>query len=165
MIASLRIFAMVAAVSMVWVVAAAQLPKHEKLPLGGVVVGAVISQPFGCTALELEPFDPFCPGRHIHTGIDLAAPTGTEVRSATAGIAHIGLDSNGAGNYVMVEADAHTRIFYCHLSAFRVRSGESVTPGQLIGLVGATGLATGPHVHLEVQVDGSAVDPARWLAP
>jgi murein DD-endopeptidase MepM/ murein hydrolase activator NlpD len=163
-IASLRIVAIVAAASMVWVVVAAQLPSHERLPVGGVVVGAVVSQPFGCTTLELEPFDPFCPGRHIHTGIDLAAPAGTEVRSATAGIAHIGLDSNGAGNYVMVDADAHTRIFYCHLSAFRVRSGESVTPGQLIGLVGMTGLATGPHVHFEVQVDGSSIDPARWLA-
>jgi murein DD-endopeptidase MepM/ murein hydrolase activator NlpD len=163
-IASLRIVAMFAAASMVWVVVAAQLPKHGRLPVGGVVVGAVVSQPFGCTTLELEPFDPFCPGRHIHTGIDLAAPAGTEVRSATAGIAHIGLDSNGAGNYVMVDADAHTRIFYCHLSAFRVRSGELVSAGQTIGLVGMTGLATGSHVHFEVQVDGSSVDPARWLA-
>jgi murein DD-endopeptidase MepM/ murein hydrolase activator NlpD len=163
-IASLRIVAMVAAASMVWVVVAAQLPKHERLPVGGVVVGAVVSQPFGCTTLELEPFDPFCPGRHIHTGIDLAAPTGTEVRSATAGVAHLGLDPNGAGNYVMVDFDAHTRIFYCHLSAFRVRSGDTVTPGQLIGLVGATGLATGPHVHLEVQMDRTSIDPARWLA-
>jgi murein DD-endopeptidase MepM/ murein hydrolase activator NlpD len=164
LIASLRIVAMVAAASMVWVVVAAQLPRHENLPVGGVVVGAVVSQPFGCTTLELEPFDPFCPGRHIHTGIDLAAPIGTEVRSATAGTAHVGLDSNGAGNYVMVDADAHTRIFYCHLSAFRVHSGESVTPGELIGLVGMTGLATGPHVHFEVQVDGTSVDPAKWLA-
>ena len=127
-------------------------------------MGAVVTQPFGCTALEREPFDPFCPGRHIHTGIDLAAPTGAEVRSATAGIAHLGSDPNGAGNYVTVDFDAHTRIFYCHLSAFRVRSGDTVTPGQLIGLVGATGLATGPHVHLEVQVDRTSIDPARWLA-
>ncbi|MHB8612558.1 MAG: M23 family metallopeptidase [Candidatus Dormibacteraceae bacterium] len=160
----LRIVGMVTAASMVWFVVAVQLPTRERLPVDGVVVGAVITQPFGCTTLDLEPFDPFCPGRHIHTGIDLAAPTGAEVRSATAGVVHIGLDSNGAGNYVMVDADTHTRIFYCHLSAFRVRSGESVVAGQPIGLVGMTGLATGSHVHFEVQVDGSSVDPVRWLA-
>jgi len=150
---------------MVWVVVAAQMPSHEKLPLGGVVVGAVVSQRFGCTPLELEPFDPFCPGRHIHTGVDLAAPIGREVHSASAGIAHVGLDPNGAGNFVMVSVDMRTRVFYCHLSEFRVRSGQSVDPGQVIGLVGATGLATGPHVHFEVQIDATSVDPAAWLAP
>jgi murein DD-endopeptidase MepM/ murein hydrolase activator NlpD len=155
---------MVGAVSIVWVVVAAQMPSHERLPVGGVVIGAVVSQRFGCTTLELEPFDPFCPGRHIHTGIDLAAPIGKDVHSATAGIAHIGLDPNGAGNFVMVNVDTHTRVFYCHLSEFRVRSGQSVDPGQVIGLVGATGLATGPHVHFEVQVDGTSVDPVVWLA-
>jgi murein DD-endopeptidase MepM/ murein hydrolase activator NlpD len=160
----LRLLALVVGAGVVWTAVASQLPSHERLPVGAVVAGAVVTQPFGCTTLELELFDPFCPGRHIHTGIDLAAPTGTEVRSATAGTAHLGVDANGAGNYVMVNADSHTRIFYCHLSAFRVRSGESVTPGELIGLVGATGLTTGPHVHFEVQVDGTSVDPARWLA-
>jgi murein DD-endopeptidase MepM/ murein hydrolase activator NlpD len=148
----------------VWLVVASQLPSHVRLPVGGVVEGAVVSQKFGCTSFALEPFDPFCPGRHIHTGIDLSAPAGTEVRSATFGVAHLGSDSNGAGMYVEVNVDAHVRVFYCHLSVFRVRGGESVAPGQVIGLVGATGLATGPHVHFEVQVDGTSVDPAMWLA-
>jgi murein DD-endopeptidase MepM/ murein hydrolase activator NlpD len=164
LIAILRILAIVAGAGVVWTVVASQVPHHERLPIAGVVVGAVVSQPFGCTALALEPFDPFCPGRHIHTGIDLAAPIGRDVHSATAGTAHIGTDSNGAGNYVIVDVNAHTRVFYCHLSEFRVRSGDAVNPGQVVGLVGATGLATGPHVHFEVQVDGSAVDPVAWLA-
>jgi len=155
---------MLGAASFVWVVVAAQMPSHDRLPPGAVVIGAVVSQRFGCTTLELEPFDPFCPGRHIHTGIDLAAPIGREVHSATAGIAHVGLDPNGAGNFVMVSVDAHTRVFYCHLSEYRVRSGQSIAPGQVIGLVGATGLATGPHVHFEVQVDGTSIDPVAWLA-
>ncbi|MGH7764924.1 MAG: M23 family metallopeptidase, partial [Candidatus Dormibacteraceae bacterium] len=106
----------------------------------------------------------FCPGRHIHTGVDLAAPVGTEVRSATLGVAHLGFDPNGAGMYVLVRVDAHVRVFYCHLSAYRVTNGGAVTPGQVIGLVGETGRATGPHVHFEVQVDGTSVDPAAWLA-
>ncbi len=149
---------------LLWIAVASELPSHERLPVSAVVVGAAVSQPFGCTTLELEPFDPFCAGRHVHTGVDLAAPTGTEVHSATAGIARIGVDPNGAGNYVVVDFDSHTRIYYCHLSEFRVRSGQSVSPDYVIGLVGATGLATGPHVHFEVQVDGTSVDPAAWLA-
>jgi murein DD-endopeptidase MepM/ murein hydrolase activator NlpD len=163
--APLRIAGVAAGALVVWLVVAGQISgQHMRLPVEGVVVGAKVSQPFGCTSLELEPFDPFCPGRHIHTGIDLAAPSGTEIRSATAGIARVGLDPNGAGLYVVVEVDSHARVFYCHLSEFRVRSGESVSPGQVIGLVGATGLATGPHVHFEVQVDGTSVDPVAWLA-
>jgi murein DD-endopeptidase MepM/ murein hydrolase activator NlpD len=164
MIGILRIAAMVAGAAVVWLIVASQLPSHVRLPVGGVVQGAVVSQPFGCTALQLEPFDPFCPGHHIHTGVDLAAPLGTEVRSATSGAARLGFDANGAGMYVEVIVDPHVRVFYCHLSAFRVRSGESVVPGQVVGLVGATGLATGPHVHFEIQVDGTSVDPATWLA-
>ena len=155
---------MVAGAAVVWLVVAGHVPSHVRLPIEEVVVAAKVSQPFGCTTLELEPFDPFCPGHHVHTGIDLAAPAGTEVHSATAGTAHIGLDPSGAGNYVVVVVDAHTRIYYCHLSQFRVRSGESVSPDRVIGLVGATGLATGPHVHFEVQVDGTSVDPVAWLA-
>jgi murein DD-endopeptidase MepM/ murein hydrolase activator NlpD len=164
LIGVLRIVGMLAGAAVVWLVVAGHVPSHVRLPVEAVVVGATLSQPFGCTTLELEPFDPFCPGRHVHTGIDLAASTGTEVHSATAGIARIGMDPNGAGNYVVVDFDAHTRIYYCHLSQFRVYSGESVSPDFVIGLVGATGLATGPHVHFEVQVDGTSVDPVAWLA-
>jgi murein DD-endopeptidase MepM/ murein hydrolase activator NlpD len=159
----IRVAAAIAGAAVVMLTAAAQVPSHERLPMQAVVVGAVITQPFGCTSLELEPFDPFCPGLHIHMGVDLAAPLGTEVHSATGGVASIGYDSSGAGNYVVVAAGPHVRILYCHLSAFRVGPGNSVSPGQVIGLVGATGLATGPHVHFQVDVDGTAVDPALWL--
>jgi len=154
---------MLAGAALVWIALASEVPSHERLPIAAVVVGAAVTQPFGCTSLALEPFDPFCPGRHVHTGIDLAAPSGTDVHSATGGTAYVGMDPNGAGNYVVVVFDANTRIYYCHLSQFLVRSGESVSPDQVIGLVGATGLATGPHVHFEVQVDGTSVDPAAWL--
>jgi murein DD-endopeptidase MepM/ murein hydrolase activator NlpD len=163
-IALFRVPALALAAVFIWVVAASQIPSHARLSLGGVVEGAVVSQKFGCTSLELEPFDPFCPGHHIHTGIDLAARAGTPVSSATAGTARTGFDPAGAGMYVEVIVDSHVRILYCHLSAFRVSSGEFLSPGQVLGLVGSTGRATGPHVHLEVQVDGRSVDPAAWLA-
>jgi len=160
----LRVAGVIAGAAVVWLVVAAQLPSHVRLPLAGIVVGAVITQPFGCTTFELEPYDPFCPGRHVHTGVDLAASMGTPVRSATAGTAHVGFDPNGAGNYVVVMVDAHVRVFYCHLSAIGVVNGQVVTAGQVIGALGQSGRATGPHVHFEVQVDATSVDPVAWLA-
>ena len=159
----LRVAGMIAGAAVVWLVVAAQLPSHVRLPLAGIVVGAVITQPFGCTTFELEPYDPFCPGRHVHTGVDLAASMGTPVHSATAGTAHVGFDPNGAGNYVVVTVDAHVRVFYCHLSAIGVVNGQVVTAGQVIGELGQSGRATGPHVHFEVQVDATSVDPVAWL--
>jgi murein DD-endopeptidase MepM/ murein hydrolase activator NlpD len=63
-----------------------------------------------------------------------------------------------------VAPERDERVVYCHLSVRRVADGESVSAGDLIGLVGATGLATGPHVHLQVDVDGLPVDPEVFLA-
>lgn len=159
----IRIFVIAGLGVAAWLIAATQVPSHVKLPVDGVVVGAVVTQPFGCTNVDLEPYDPTCPTRHFHTGIDLAAPEGTGVYSATDGTAHTGFDPMGAGDFISVVVDAHVRIVYCHLSAFSVASGQQVSAGQLIGLVGATGLATGPHVHLQVDVDGVPVDPATFL--
>ena len=159
----IRILAVGSLAVVAWLVAATQVPGQVRLPVEAVVVGATVTQRFGCTSLELEPFDPNCPSRHFHTGIDLAAPAGSEVYSATDGTAYTGFDPAGAGNFVTVRVDAHVRVLYCHLSAFQIRSGQEVTAGEAIGLVGATGLATGPHVHLQVDVDGVPVDPSGFL--
>jgi len=160
----LRVAAIGVAAALVWTVAATKVASEQRLPLTSIIPGAVETLPFGCTALELEPFDPLCPGFHIHTGVDLAAPTGTAVHAAAAGIAHAGFDPGGAGIYVAVEVGEHVRLLYGHLSRVEVVAGEPVTPGEVIGEVGATGLATGAHLHFEVQVDGRAVDPVSWLA-
>ncbi|HVS50686.1 MAG TPA: M23 family metallopeptidase [Candidatus Dormibacteraeota bacterium] len=161
---ALRGMAVFGIAGLVWVVVAAQIPSHARLALSGVVTGAVISQPYGCTELDLEPYDPFCPGRHIHTGIDLAAHVGSPVHSATAGTAHVGFDPAGAGRYVVVTIDPHVRIFYCHLSAVLVANGQAVIEGQVLGALGMSGRATGPHLHFEVQRDGTSIDPVAWLA-
>jgi murein DD-endopeptidase MepM/ murein hydrolase activator NlpD len=158
----MRILAVASCSLAVWLIAATQVPTQLRLPVSAVVPGAVVTQPFGCTRLELEPFDPFCPSHHIHTGIDLAARLGAEVFSATEGTARTGYDGE-AGNFVKVIVDARVSVIYCHLSAFRVATGDHVMPGRLLGLVGATGLATGPHVHLQVDVDGGPVDPVKFL--
>ena len=136
----------------------------ERLLLAEVVAGAVVTQPFGCTDLELEPYDPFCPHHHIHTGIDLAAPAGTAVHAAAGGVAHVRFDPAGAGLYLVVTDGAGTSILYGHLLAVHVGEGDVVTAGDVIGEVGSTGLATGAHLHLQVEVGGKLIDPAVWLA-
>jgi murein DD-endopeptidase MepM/ murein hydrolase activator NlpD len=164
MTAACRVVAILASGLIVWSAAASRVAEQVRRPLAAVVPGAAVSQPFCCTALQLEPFDPFCPSRHVHTGIDLAAPAGSPVYSATAGRVRVGFDQRGAGLYVAVAYDDRVRVLYCHLSEALVVSGTNVAAGDMIGLVGSTGLATGPHVHFEVQVDGRSVDPVLWLA-
>lgn len=160
----LRLIALATCGAVVWMVGLSTVPATVRLGVDGVVVGAIVTQPFGCTDVELEPLSARCRSRHFHTGIDLAAPAGTEVFSATSGVASSGFDSAGAGSYVVIQYDRQTRVLYCHLSSFRVRPGQHVNAGDVIGTVGATGLATGPHLHLEIDVSGRPVEPGAWLA-
>jgi murein DD-endopeptidase MepM/ murein hydrolase activator NlpD len=158
-----KVVAISLAVGLLWTMAAARTAATANLPVSLVVRGATMTQPFGCSPLTLEPFDPYCPSRHFHSGVDLAAPQGTPVYSATGGHAITGYDAKGAGLYIAVTVDAHVRVLYCHLHRALLTTGE-VSASDLIGEVGSSGLATGPHLHLEVDVDGRAIDPVRWLA-
>ena len=164
MIGILRLAGVCGAVASVWIFGASHVESPQKLALAAIVHGAVMTQPFGCSDLVLEPFDPYCPSHHIHTGVDLAAPQGTAVRAADGGFASVAYDSAGAGLFVAVASGGHTRVLYCHLSLALVKNGDPVVTGQVIGEVGMSGLATGPHLHFEVQVDGRAIDPVVWLA-
>lgn len=99
-----------------------------------------------------------------HTGLDFAAPTGTPVFAVTNGVITEAQWAGPYGNRTVQTLPDGTEIWYCHQSAFRVRAGQQVTPGQLIGAVGATGNVTGPHVHLEVRPGGGdPVDPFQAL--
>jgi len=160
----LRLGGVCLAAGLIWMVGASRVTSQEKLTLTAIVPGAVMTQPFGCSNLVLEPFDPYCPSRHVHTGVDLAAREGTPVHAASGGTASVGFDAQGAGLYVVLSSDGHVRVLYCHLAVALVVGTQLVTPGQVIGQVGSTGLTTGPHLHFEVQVDGRAVDPVTWLA-
>lgn len=163
MIGLIRFVAVALVALVIWTIAASRVSSHERLPLTAIVPGAVETLPFGCTPFELEPFDPLCPGLHIHTGVDLAAPEGTAVHAAAAGTVRVGFDPGGAGIVVVELVGQHMRLLYCHLSRARVVTGGSVVPGDVIGEVGATGLATGAHLHFEVQADGRAIDPVGWI--
>src|SRR5437763_5868558 len=108
--------------------------------------------------------DPFGPrGDRWHTGIDLPAPLGTPVYSARAGEVVWAGWRDGYGFLVTVAHGHGERSMYAHLSRIDVRVGVWVGQGVRVGLVGATGDATGPHLHFEVRVHGAAVDPLRAL--
>jgi murein DD-endopeptidase MepM/ murein hydrolase activator NlpD len=94
-----------------------------------------------------------------HQGIDFAAPTGTPVRAVGDGVVDFAGWQNGYGNVVFIEhSRGHTTV-YAHLSSMTVTRGQRVSQGQHIGGVGATGWATGPHLHFEFRVNGVHKDP------
>jgi murein DD-endopeptidase MepM/ murein hydrolase activator NlpD len=100
-----------------------------------------------------------------HLGIDYAAPTGTPVWAAASGvITHRG-DGGGAGNLVMIRHDGGIDTAYMHLSKFAQgqRVGQRVAAKTVIGYVGATGLATGPHLHFGVKQRGTFIDPSKLV--
>lgn len=131
---------------------------------GVVVPGSVMSLPFGCTSFDWEPVDSDCPEGHFHSGIDLAAAAGTPVYAPFAGeVLHVG-PAGGCGTHVTVRHRPGLETLYCHLLEASVQPGDRIGAGDRIGSVGSTGNSTGPHLHLEVHVNGRAVDPSPWLA-
>jgi murein DD-endopeptidase MepM/ murein hydrolase activator NlpD len=96
-----------------------------------------------------------------HLGVDYGAPTGTAVRSVGDGVISFAGRQNGYGNVVEIRHDARHSTLYAHLSRIDVRKGERVEQGQTVGGVGATGWATGPHLHFEFRIDGRHQDPLR----
>jgi murein DD-endopeptidase MepM/ murein hydrolase activator NlpD len=125
---------------------------------------AWISQGFGCTSFAFEPVDRACPGGHWHSGIDLAAARGTPVRATLPGIVTVILSATGYGLHVVIDHGGGLSSLYGHLDTVLVNSGDDVVAGQLIGTVGASGNATGPHLHFEIRRDGVAEDPRLDLA-
>lgn len=103
-------------------------------------------------------------GVERHTGIDIPAPMGTPVYSATDGVVlKSGWDNTGFGNMVMIQYTNNITIIYGHNSSLVATPGQRVSKGQVISLVGSTGYSTGPHLHFEVRVNGSPVNPLPYL--
>lgn len=117
-----------------------------------------ITSPFG------PRVDPFLGRPAMHTGIDLSEDTGTGVLATAPGRVTVAGPMSGYGNMVEIDHGAGLTTRYAHLSATDVSLGEVVRLGETIGRVGATGRATGPHLHYETRIDGEPVDPLRFLA-
>ena len=101
--------------------------------------------------------------RKLHTGIDIAAPSGTRIRCAGDGTVVHSARWGGYGNCIIVDHGGGLATLYGHCSRLGVTNGQSVTQGQVIGYVGSTGMSTGPHLHFEVRKDGRPVDPNPYL--
>jgi murein DD-endopeptidase MepM/ murein hydrolase activator NlpD len=112
----------------------------------------------------VSPFGPRW-GR-MHTGIDIAAGTGTPIRAAAAGTVALiqsEASSGGYGNFTCIQHSGSISTCYAHQSSIGVSSGQSVSQGQVIGAVGCTGHCFGPHLHFEVRINGTPVDPLGYL--
>ncbi len=107
--------------------------------------------------------DPFLGRPAMHTGVDLREDYGTGVHATAAGKVTIAGPDGGYGNMVEVDHGNGLSTRYAHLSAISVSEGETVEVGQIVGRIGATGRATGPHLHYETRIDGEPVDPIRFL--
>jgi peptidoglycan hydrolase-like protein with peptidoglycan-binding domain len=126
--------------------------RRHPIPVSPLRLQRPVSAPVG---------DVFGPrGNRFHSGVDFEAGRGDPVRAAGAGrVVFAGYDSGGYGRLVIVRHSRGVTTWYAHLSRFAVRRGEHVVAGELLGRVGATGHATGPHLHFEVRVRGAAVNP------
>lgn len=99
-----------------------------------------------------------------HSGIDISGSAGSEVLAADSGTIAVATYSSSYGNYVTIYHSNGDYTLYAHMSSLAVTAGQNVTQGDVIGYVGSTGWATGPHLHFEIRVNGSTVDPLSYFS-
>jgi murein DD-endopeptidase MepM/ murein hydrolase activator NlpD len=119
------------------------------------------------TASLVSPFgmriDPIAGSVAFHAGLDFAADAGKPITAAGPGMVVVAGDCGGYGNCVVIDHGTSLATLYGHQSQLLVRVGDTVAEGDVIGLVGSTGISTGPHLHLEVRLRGAPVDPVPTL--
>lgn len=108
--------------------------------------------------------DPFSDEGARHTGLDISAPMGTPVKAAADGVVISAGWNGGYGRCVIVDHGNGYQTWYGHLSKIDVMEGEEIRQGETLGKVGMTGRATGPHLHYEVRIHSTPVNPYRFLA-
>lgn len=102
--------------------------------------------------------------RSPHAGVDFLSEPGTPIRAANYGVVALAAPLYFTGNTVIVDHGSGLYSLFAHLSEFRVTTGDTVTPEVIVGLVGATGRVTGPHLHWSVRLQGARVDPLSLVA-
>jgi murein DD-endopeptidase MepM/ murein hydrolase activator NlpD len=119
------------------------------------------------SGFSLGRFHPVLQKMRAHKGVDYAAPTGTRIKAVADGVVSFVGVKGGYGNVVILKHQNNMSTLYAHLSRFSpgLRSGQRVSQGQIIGAVGMSGLATGPHLHYELLVNGQHRDPLKVALP
>ena len=125
--------------------------------LGSPIPGARVTSTFG------RRVHPVYGDVRTHTGVDLAGTTGTPIRAAADAIVMTAGWMGGYGRAVVLDHGGPLATLYAHQSQLLVEPGQGVTRGQVIGRVGCTGTCTGPHLHYEVRINGSPVNPSDYL--
>lgn len=121
------------------------------------IPGARVTSVFG------PRMHPILQEMRTHDGVDFGAGTGTPIRTAADGVVVYAGPRGGYGNATVVDHGNSLATLYAHQSAIHVSVGQRVTRNQAVGAVGSTGYSTGPHLHFEVRVQGTPVDPLRYL--
>ena len=127
------------------------------LPLGQPLDVMQVTSGFG------RRVDPFLGTMAMHTGLDLAAVTGTAVHATGPGVVITASYNGGYGNEVEIDHGNGVTTIYGHMSSISVHVGDTVETGTVVGRVGSTGRSTGPHLHYEIRQDDHPIDPTQHL--
>lgn len=139
----------------------------DSAPLVGSVTEAMVTAPLASGVLTSaygERIHPIDGTKEFHTGVDIAAPLGTDLLAVYSGeVVEVG-ENDRVGKYVRLRHDEEVEILYGHCSNVYVEQGMIVRSGERVAAVGSTGVSTGSHVHIGVTKDGNACDPAEYVS-
>ena len=131
--------------------------KARTLPIANPAPGLAITSTFGVRR------DPILGTPALHSGMDFRAPTGTKVHATAPGVVTKAGRNGGYGRMVEVDHGNGFSTRYAHMSRIRVKVGQEIRTGDVVGDSGSTGRSTGPHLHYEVRRNGDAIDPLRFI--
>ncbi len=134
-----------------------QREKKEGLSMIRPVSGGWISSEYG------NRWHPILGRYKWHGGVDIAVNSGLPIKAAEDGTVLLATRDAGYGLYVIIDHGGGISTLYAHASKLLVNTGDAVTRGQTVALVGSTGVSTGPHLHFEVRVNGATANPRNWV--